>query len=218
MLNVVTHPAEMHESPARWMSSLFNNALYMQTLKTRGLEAWILGTNSQFSLRSPNGGGLKVYTPDAYMGNGIGGLLLVLEVAHTQTMKDVLCKVKDVWVKIPNICGVIVIKMEEIGSYNKPADGLRPIESILTIDEWMAREFPPGEITYDGHSWIGEYFFRILVFVNTQINADVSAPQVRPHTIPFFTLAYFIPDDSAAMRNRRLYHGLGANPTQTSSS
>ena len=139
---------------------------------------WKIGINSKFIVRHLDKPHLQVFTPDGYLGDEKNRLMLVVEVAHTQPLKAVLAKVNSVWLKIPGIRGIIVVKMHETQKYSRPRNDRKPGEPILGQDEWMDRDWPAGAIHYDGHRWIGEYVSRVIVLVNTRKQAVTSDSEV----------------------------------------
>jgi hypothetical protein len=169
VLNVTARPAEMHETPVQWLNATLVIAKYMQ--KTQGsdnLRGWKVGYNSSFLVLDAQGRPKKVASPDLYVVDDQHRLSIVLEVANTQTMENVLKKARDVWMRTPDIVGVIIIKLEEV---NAPSRNVkkkwRPTEPFVSFEEWMKIHRSGGEIKYDGVSWIGDYYAKFLIFIKT---------------------------------------------------
>ena len=211
VLDVTTHPAEMHEGPGQWFGSLLNFGLVSQKIRGGGqFDGWKVGFNSSFLIQSAKGDTLKVCTPDVFLADDRNRLLVVLEVANSQTMSSILNKVEEVWLKSSDILGIIIIKMEEFNKPRQPRASRKPVMPILQWEEWVDRTWPQGDIEYDGITWIGKYHSKMLIFLNTQL-APTSDPdtQVRcclhlcflPHISNAFSLADF--HSSIQFRNTR---------------
>ena len=153
----------------QWFNGILTIAKYLQ--KTPGgrdnLHGWRIGFNSSFLVQNAEGRPLRVCSPDMFVADDQQRLSVVLEVANTQTMKDVLSKARDVWMRTPTIVGVIIIKLEEVNGQSRTDKKWRPNMPLLSFEEWMNRKWSGGEIKYDGVSWIGNYYARFLIFIKT---------------------------------------------------
>jgi hypothetical protein len=172
------HPANIHETPSQWIGSILNLALAMQKTTSSDFLGWRFGANSQFIIHGTDKQTLKFYIPDGFVSDEDNRVLLVFEIANSQTMSHVLDKVTKVWLTLPNICGVVVVKMEEMSKYKRPPSTQKPTEPFLRSEEWMKREWSPGKIVYDGHTWIGDYSSCFIVCVNQGQNFPAAATDV----------------------------------------
>jgi hypothetical protein len=199
----------MHESPVQWFGSILFIAKYLQTTLggSDDLDEWKVGFNSSFLVQNVEGRPLRVVSPDLFLADDQQRLSVVLEVANTQTMKNVLNKARDVWMRAPNIAAVIVIKLEEVNAPSKTTKkNWKPNMPFLSFEEWMSRNWLGGEIKYDGVPWIGNYYARFLIFIKT-------TPGVLNESVYFihsgcswlFFLTGFLTGISPTINPRKLY-------------
>ena len=166
MLHIVTCPSETHESPSQWMNSIFTVALFHQRAVSKVSKGWSYGTNSLFCISG--GEGLvapKVLVADGCLIDEKHNLLVVVKVAYSQSIQQVLRKVEGNWMKAPDVLAVIVIKMDEFLDYRGPAVDKATTEPFLLQSEWLDRDWPLDDIAYDGHTWYGRLNARFLIFI-----------------------------------------------------
>ena len=150
------------------MDAFFTIALHHQRAANAVTKCWSYGTNSSFCISGPEDEHVapKVLIADGCLINEKNQLLVVVEVAYSQTVPQVLKKVEENWLKSPNILAVIVIRMEESPGYFGPAADKVPAEPFLLQTEWLDREWPlDDEIAYDGHTWYARLYARFIIFV-----------------------------------------------------
>jgi hypothetical protein len=70
------------------------------------------------------------------------------------------------WIQSPDIVGVIVIKIEEYGDRQKLPKGWKPTTPLLTKEQWFQMKWSGPEIKHDGICWMGEHYYKFLVFLN----------------------------------------------------
>ena len=168
------------------MNRVLLSGLIDQTETDTFCQKWTVGTNSRFLVYdhgdpSPK---LKVFSPDVYLADELNRLLVVVEVAKNQTMENVLRKMEEIWMQGPGVLGVIIVKVEETPKFRKPATSDIPTECILDECVWMAKDWPDGPISYDGHVWCGNLFTRIIVCVKKKADAQLhSQSKVRSLTV-----------------------------------
>jgi hypothetical protein len=134
-------------------------------------QSWCYGSNSNFLISEPHDhDSLKVYTPDGVIADEDNRILVVVEVANSQSMRSVLMKTQHVWLRVPDVLGAVIIKIAEAKPYHRPDSTKTPVEEFVTMEDWMRREWPPGKITYDDHTWIDQVFFRFIIAVKRRLN------------------------------------------------
>jgi hypothetical protein len=189
MLHIITCPSETHESPSQWMNSIFTVALSNQRAKNSVTKGWSYATNSSFCVREP----AELVAPKVLVADGClvdekHNLLVVVEVAYSQSVRDVLRKVEENWVKAPKILAVIVIKMEESPVYRAPAGApdKAPTEPVLSQSAWLDHEWPSDDIAYDGHTWYGRSYARFILFIKRANWSQEESTDVCSHSHSFF--------------------------------
>lgn len=182
MVHAVVKPSETHEAPCRWLTTIFGSAILLQRRVNGISRRWCYSPNSSFVIKGPDTSvAPNILSPDGALVDEVHRLLVVVEVARSQTMAQVLLKVEENWAKEPNIRAVIVIKMEETPGYRGPPKSKVPVEPILSQTEWLRREWPlDDKMTYDSHSWYGRLYSRFIIFIRrTEGCLDETASSVR---------------------------------------
>ena len=186
--------SEAHEGPTQWINRVILSGLIDQTETHRFCRKWIAGTNSRFRVynRDDPSPKLNVFAPDLFLTDEKHYLLLVVEVAKNQSMKQVLGKMENVWMLGPGIVGVVIIKIEETPRFRSPPANKTPTEPILDQSDWIDTEWPAGPISYDGHVWCGVLSTRIIVCVNRKAQSTPNKSEVRSLSRSFRHLAVLI--------------------------
>jgi hypothetical protein len=180
-LYIITAPSESHEGPTRWMNRVLLSGLIDQTETDAFCENWTIGTNSHFLVHDHGDPSPKpsIFSPDVFLADELNHLLVVVEVAKNQSMAGVLQKMEDIWMQGPGVLGVVIIKIEESPKFCQPAKGKIPKERNLDECAWMAKDWPDGPVSYDGHVWCGRLFTRIIVCIKRRAEAHPQQFKVR---------------------------------------
>jgi hypothetical protein len=167
ILHIVKNPSKTHESPVTWLNDIFKHALLDQTSFSTSSDDWLASTSAAFAIDKPSDSSFmpRILMPDGCLANDSNRLLFVLEVAYSQTMKQVLRKVEEIWAKLPHILAVIVIKVEEIPKYRGPHADKDITEPFVAQTEWSKRAWSSKAITYDGHVWYRKIFTCFIICI-----------------------------------------------------
>ena len=158
------------------------------------IKGWEYCTNSSFCVGGTTGLITpKILVPDGCLVDGRHNPLVVVEVAYTQSVRQVLQKVKENWLRAPKIVAVIVIKLDESPGYRKPAADKAQTEPALSSEEWFDRQWPlDKDIAYDGHTWYGRSYTRFIIFMKCADGPRNESTDVCSRSHSFFGITLTI--------------------------
>jgi hypothetical protein len=129
------NPCHVHHAIVTWFNTVFTSALSTQTMSNRpyvAVEPKLHLTDDEAELKS--------YIPDAAVLDKKGCPLIIFEVANTQPSADISKKVRDVWMKISPLLGIVIVKLHG-KTYRAPTKKIS-FSPVVTEDQWFKMAWP----------------------------------------------------------------------------